>query len=138
MATWSRDTALLTMTSPLGQDVLIPYEFSAREGISEPFLFEIHAFSQQGIFDPDKLLHQMVCVKVQHQAGAGVVRYFNGIAQSVSAEGGSTATRAGCRAAATDAGLGETWNSTPSKPSCPGDFTTATSKRCRSTGRSAR
>ncbi len=95
MATWSRDTALLTMTSPLGQDALIPYEFSAREGISEPFLFEIRAFSQQGIFDPDKLLYQTVCVKVQHQAGAGVVRYFNGIVQSVSAEGGSTATRAG-------------------------------------------
>src|SRR5579859_1216353 len=93
MATWSRDTSLLTMTSPLGPDALIPYEFSAREAISEPFLFEIRAFSQQGIFDPDKLLFQPVCLKVQHQAGAGVVRCFHGIAQSVSAEGGSTEIR---------------------------------------------
>ena len=85
----------MTMTSPLGPDALIPYEFSAREGINEPFLFEIHAFSQKGIFDPDKLLYQTVCVKIQHQGGAGVVRYFNGIVQSVSAEGGLTEMRGG-------------------------------------------
>lgn len=95
MPTWSRDTALLTMTSPLGADALIPYEFSAREAISAPFLFEIRAFSQQGIFDPDSLLYQAVCVKVQQQGGAGVVRYFHGIAQSVSAEGGLTQIRGG-------------------------------------------
>ena len=93
MATWSRDTSLLTLTSPLGSDALIPYEFSAREQISAPFLFEIRAFSQQGIFDPDTLLYQPVCVMLQQKDGAGVVRYFHGIAQSVSAEGGLTEVR---------------------------------------------
>lgn len=94
MATWSRDTSLLNITtSPLGADALIPYEFSAREAISAPFLFEIRAFSQQGIVDPDKLLYQPVCVALQEKDGSGVVRYFHGIAQSVSAEGGLTEVR---------------------------------------------
>jgi type VI secretion system secreted protein VgrG len=93
MPTWSRDTSLLTVTSPLGQDALIPYELSAREQVSAPFLFEIRAFSQQGIFDPDKLLNQSACVKLQQKDGSGVVRYFQGIVQSVVAEGGLTETR---------------------------------------------
>ena len=89
MATWSRDTSLLNITtSPLGADALIPYEFSAREAISAPFLFDIRAFSQQGVFDPNTLLYQPVCVALQEKDGSGVVRYFHGIAQSVSAEGG--------------------------------------------------
>lgn len=93
MPAWSRETALLMMTSPLGKDALIPFELSAREAISAPFLFEIRAFSQLGTFDPDKLLYQAVCVLLQEKDGAGVVRYFHGIAQSVSAEGGLTELR---------------------------------------------
>ena len=93
MATWSRDTSLLSMTSPLGQDALIPYDLSAREQISAPFQFEVRAFSQQGIIDPDKLLYQPVCVKLQQKEGDGVIRYFHGIVQSLSAEGGLTELR---------------------------------------------
>ncbi len=94
MATWSRETSLLNITtSPLGADALIPYELSAREAINAAFLFEIRAFSQQGIVDPDKLLYQPVCVALQEKDGGGVVRSFHGIAQSVSAEGGLTEVR---------------------------------------------
>ena len=87
MATWSRDKALLTMTTPLGPDALIPSGLSAHEAISQPFRFEVEAFSQHGIINPDDLLYQPACVTLQNQEGAGVVRYFHGIVQAISAEG---------------------------------------------------
>ena len=86
MATWSRATALLSMTSPLGGDVLIPTALAAHEAISQPFAFEVQAVSQHGVIEADTLLYQPACVTLHGQGGA-VVRYFHGIVQSVSAEG---------------------------------------------------
>jgi type VI secretion system secreted protein VgrG len=85
MPTWVRDKALLAMTSPLGDDNLIPIALSAQEAISTPFQFSVHAVSQKGIIDPDELLDKPACVILQ-DAGSPV-RYFHGIVQSVSAEG---------------------------------------------------
>jgi type VI secretion system secreted protein VgrG len=86
MATWSRDKALLTMTSPLGDDALIPIALAAQETISQPFMFEVRAVSQRGIIDADSLLYQPACVTLHGEDGAPV-RHFHGIVQSVSAEG---------------------------------------------------
>ncbi len=83
MPTWSRATALLTMTSALGADVLIPISLSAHEAISTPFQFNVEAVCQQGTVDPDQLLHQPACVTLQ--ANGKPIRYFHGIVQSVSA-----------------------------------------------------
>jgi type VI secretion system secreted protein VgrG len=85
MPTWSRDKALLRMTSPLGTDALIPISLSAQEAISAPFRFDVHAVSQHGIVDPDALLHQPACITIQ--ADGVPVRYCHGIVQSISAEG---------------------------------------------------
>lgn len=85
MPTWSRAKASLTMTSPLGADVLIPTFVSAREVISQTYFFDVHVVSQNGAVDPDKLLNQAVCVTLQ--ASGTPVRYFHGIVQTVSSHG---------------------------------------------------
>ena len=82
---WSRTKALLTMTSPLGEDVLIPTSLAAEEGLSQTFSFKVEAVSQNGSVDPDKLLNQPACVTLQT---SGVpVRRFHGIVQAVSSHG---------------------------------------------------
>jgi type VI secretion system secreted protein VgrG len=91
MAAWVRDSATMSMTSPLGADALIPTKIVAREAISEPFRFDITAVSQNGVFDPDKLLNMAVCVTLRNITAVGgaatPVRYFHGIVQHVQAEG---------------------------------------------------
>ncbi len=81
MPDWTRTKAMLTMTSPLGADVLIPVSLSTHEAISTPFLFNVEAVCQQGTVDPNQLLHQPVCVTLQ--AGGEPLRHFHGIVQSV-------------------------------------------------------
>ncbi len=83
MPTWSRSTALLTMTSALGADVMIPIALSAHEAISQPFQFNVEAICQQGTVDPNQLLYQPACVTLQ--ASGSPIRYFHGIVQSVTA-----------------------------------------------------
>ncbi|MGD0107106.1 MAG: type VI secretion system tip protein TssI/VgrG [Rhodopila sp.] len=85
MPAWSRAKAALTMTSPLGPDVLIPTLLSAREGLSEPFRFDVQVVSQIGATDPNRLLNQAACVTLQ--SGGVPIRTFHGIVQSVSSQG---------------------------------------------------
>ncbi len=89
MAAWVRDSATMSMTTPLGADALIPTKLVAEETISQPFRFEITAVSQSGVFDPDKLLNMAVCVTLRDASGtaAAPVRYFHGIVQQVRSEG---------------------------------------------------
>ena len=82
---WTRATAMMTMSSPLGDDQLIPISLAAQEAISQPFQFEVEAVSQGGVVDPNSLLNQPCCVTLQ--ADGTPVRYFHGIVRSVSAEG---------------------------------------------------
>jgi type VI secretion system secreted protein VgrG len=85
MADWSRATALMSMTSPLATDVLIPISLAAHEAISQPFQFDVVAVCQTGKIDPNSLLNNPACVVLQN-AGQPV-RYFHGIVRSVAAEG---------------------------------------------------
>ncbi len=85
MPTWSRDNAMMSMTSSLGADELIPISLTATEQISQPFTFELRVISQKGIINPDDLLYHPACVTLRNNAD--VVRYFHGIVQSVSADG---------------------------------------------------
>ena len=75
------------MTSPLGEDGLIPISLSAREGLGQTFSIEVQAVSQNGAIDPDKLLNQSACVTLQ--ASSVPVRRFHGIVRSVSSHGGT-------------------------------------------------
>lgn len=85
MANWSRDKALLSMTSPLGDDVMIPISLAAHEAISEPFQFDVVAVCQQGKIDPNVLLNNAACIVLQ--VSGEPVRYFHGIVCGLSAEG---------------------------------------------------
>ena len=85
MPTWTRANALLTMTSALSADVLIPISLSAHEAVSTPFQFVVEVVSQQGTITPDDVLHKPACVTLQSNGAA--VRHFHGIVQSISAGG---------------------------------------------------
>jgi len=76
---------MMAMTSPLGDDVLIPIRLSAQEAISQPFQFDVVAVSQSGKIDPNSLLNNPACVVLQ--VAGTPVRYFHGIIRSVAAEG---------------------------------------------------
>jgi type VI secretion system secreted protein VgrG len=57
-------TSTFSMTSPLGQDALVPTRFSLEETLSEPFRCIIDVVSEHKSIDPEKMLHQPVCVSV--------------------------------------------------------------------------
>src|SRR5579872_1278565 len=86
MPAWSRSTASMAMTSPLGTDVLIPISLTAKEAISQPFQFEVVAVCQNGVIDPNALLNNPACVILQDETGSPI-RYFHGIVRSVTDEG---------------------------------------------------
>ena len=86
MAAWSRSTASMAMTSPLGDDTLIPISLTAKEAISQPFQFEVVAVCQNGVIDPNALLNNPACVILQDETGSPI-RYFHGIVRSVTDEG---------------------------------------------------
>lgn len=72
---------LLSMTSPLGPDVLVPVGFELEEALSQPFLGVAELISTRESIDPDKLLHQPVCMSLNLRNGVsrqvhGLVRHF--------------------------------------------------------------
>jgi len=93
MADWDRSKALMSMTSPLGPDALIPTYLAANEELSHTFIYEIRVVSQNGVIKPDDILNMPVCVTLQNADGP--LRYFHGIVQRIQSNGvqrGKTAT----------------------------------------------
>jgi type VI secretion system secreted protein VgrG len=76
---------LLSLVTPLGADVLVPFGFQGREAMSELFEFTIDMVADQGKLatspphgiDPARLLGQKVTLSVKRSAGER--RHFNGI-----------------------------------------------------------
>ncbi len=60
----TRTNALLSMTSPLGSDMLTPAVLDLEEALSEPFRCSVDVVSSRDQIDPDDLLHQPVCVTI--------------------------------------------------------------------------
>jgi len=85
MPTWSSATSLMSMSSSLGTNVLIPVTLTAKEAISQEFEVNITAVSQSGPFDPNEMLNNPACVTLQDSGNP--VRYFHGIVRSITAEG---------------------------------------------------
>lgn len=84
----SRDEAFLSLSSPLGQDGLLPTALRGQEGISQLFHFTVDALSGRETIRPDELLAMPVCVHLRHRGQA--VRHVHGVVQSFSATGPAT------------------------------------------------
>ena len=87
---WSRASATIVLTSPLGDDALIPISLTARESISQPFQYDIVALCQTGKIDPNALLDKAACITLQHNGRPA--RYFHGIVRNLNAEGTARGT----------------------------------------------
>ncbi|MGE4047686.1 MAG: type VI secretion system Vgr family protein [Acetobacteraceae bacterium] len=85
MADFISPVSLLSMTSPLGRNVLVPTSFVLQEAMSEPFLGIIDLVSDRATIDPDKLLHQPVSVTMR--VGTNVTREVRGLVRRFSATG---------------------------------------------------
>ncbi len=81
----TRLPALLSMTSPLGPDKLIPTELRAEEAISAPFVLRIEMVAEEAHIDPDRLLNAPVRVTLRRSHG--VTRHFHGIVREFQATG---------------------------------------------------
>jgi type VI secretion system secreted protein VgrG len=81
----TRDHSLLSMTSPLGRDVLIPTRFTCEEALGEPYLAVVETVSERATVDPASLLHQPVCVALNPRDQEP--RYLHGLVRRVTATG---------------------------------------------------
>jgi len=77
MATFTQHGRHLTITSPLGEDVLLMAGFSGREEMSKPFLFQLDLVSENLTIAPPDIVGKPVTWTVFPEADAP--RKFNGI-----------------------------------------------------------
>ncbi|MDE3149255.1 MAG: type VI secretion system tip protein VgrG, partial [Acidobacteriota bacterium] len=88
MAAFGQTSRLLTFTSPLGADVLLPERLSGTEGISELFSYQLDLLAEtHTAIDPKKIVGQKVCVAIQAEH-SGAQRYINGIVANFEMIGG--------------------------------------------------
>src|SRR5262245_37039452 len=66
----------MSVTSPLGPDVLAIERLEVREAVSKQFEIDLHLLSTESSIDAKRLLRQPMTVKVEFGGG---VRYFNGL-----------------------------------------------------------
>jgi type VI secretion system secreted protein VgrG len=91
----TRDHSLLSMTSPLGRDVLIPTRFTCDEALGEPYLAVVEAVSDRAAIDPASILYQPVCVALHPRLQAP--RYLHGLVRRITATGAEPGHRHGYR-----------------------------------------
>ncbi len=84
--TFKREHALLSMTSPLGADELVPTALGLEEALDEPFLCVLDMVSSKATIDPNTLLHQPVCITLR--LSADVSRHVHGLVRRFAATGG--------------------------------------------------
>ncbi|MEM8799351.1 MAG: type VI secretion system tip protein VgrG [Pseudomonadota bacterium] len=72
----SQDGRMITITTPLGKDVLIVEGFAGEEQVGRPFLYKIDLVSEDGEIDPKKLLGQSITLTVS--CSDGRKRYVHG------------------------------------------------------------
>lgn len=76
------DETLLSMTTPLGPDVLLPVALKGEEAISAPFVFQVSMVSLTADISADDLLDKSVTVTVTGTTTGE--RHFNGVVRSFS------------------------------------------------------
>ena len=83
MATFAQTSRLLTFTSPLGKDKLLPERMTGTEGISELFCYQLDLLAAvYAEVDPKTIVGKRVCVGISAD-DSGTQRYVNGIVSSL-------------------------------------------------------
>jgi type VI secretion system secreted protein VgrG len=77
MVTYTQETRLLTLTTPLGADVLLLTAFAGREELSRLFHYELDMLSEEATIAPRDILGQHVTWNVEHFDKQP--RHFNGV-----------------------------------------------------------
>ena len=85
MSGYDRSHSILQMTSPLGDDVLIPVGIAGNEAVSQAFSYHVRIVSERGDIDATQLLSHPGCVILRRDEE--VARYFHGIFQEFAADG---------------------------------------------------
>jgi len=85
---FSQATSVLSVTTPLGADVLLLDAFEGVEAVSQPFKFILTMRSDQTGLDPTAIVGKSVTVKMA--VPSGPERYFNGIVSRFLHSGGDT------------------------------------------------
>lgn len=82
MGAFSLTHRLLSFTSPLGADKLLPERLSGSEGISELFHYKLDLLAEPSTsIDPTKIVGKRICVGITADE-SGTERYVNGIVSS--------------------------------------------------------
>jgi type VI secretion system secreted protein VgrG len=88
MGAFKQDERILTFTSPLGKDVLLPEHLAGMEGISELFFYQLDLLATTDTkVDPKKIVGQKVTVAIQ-ATDSGTQRYINGFVSGFEINGG--------------------------------------------------
>jgi type VI secretion system secreted protein VgrG len=92
MATYTQQNRLLSLTTPLGTDVLLLQAFTGEEALSRPFVYHLDLASHRDDIAAKDIVGQAVTWSVEHFDKAP--RYFNGVVSRFFAGGPA---RAGMR-----------------------------------------
>ncbi|WP_179954026.1 type VI secretion system tip protein VgrG [Denitrobaculum tricleocarpae] len=84
---WEQTGRLLTIESPLGQDVLLLSGLEGEERSSRLFRFDLDLLSETAEVDPKDLLGKSVSFSVKMPDRDGEVRWFNGIVKRFASGG---------------------------------------------------
>lgn len=80
----------LQITTPLGDDAIIPVSFTGTEALSRPFLFTVELVSEDPAVDASKLLGKEVTLHAERPDGE--LRHFHGLVRRFSSLGGDRYT----------------------------------------------
>lgn len=90
MASYTQTNRILTFTSPLGANTLLPMNFRGTEEISELFDFSLDLLAvPEIVIDPAALVGRRVTLSIQ-VTDTGTLRSFNGIVASFEGTGGDS------------------------------------------------
>jgi type VI secretion system secreted protein VgrG len=85
---YSQEGRLITLTTPLGEDVLLLAGFSGHEAISRLFSFHLDLLTEHGPIDFTQIIGKNVTISVAQSDNT--VRYFNGMVSQFAQSGSDT------------------------------------------------